>query len=210
MLAMLAGCATGYGPQGYTGGYTDQRIEDDIYRIKFAGNGLTSKEMVRQYWLYRCAELTRQKGYTHFLLLKAGEAVPDPVPQTSSAPGASPGYQNTSAGEGDDPLSRLTPAATRSAPIYITVPGAPVVRYSYEGTVKMVNNLAAYPGRSLLKADVILKMIGPYIQTAGKTRGPSEQELLKAAVVIVPGTPVAAAVRSRVTLDDLKYLLPPP
>ena len=207
-LAMLAGCATGYGPQGYTGGYIDTKIEEDVYRIRYSGNGMTSRDKVWQYWIYRCAELTTQKGYSHFMLLKTGEPVP--APQADSSPAAGHAYQRASAGDEGDPLSRATPAATRSAPIYIFTPSTPVIKYANEGSIKMVNNPAAYPGRTMLRADVILKLVGPYVQTGGKTRAPSEQELLKAAIVTAPGTPAAPPTKGRVTLDDLKYLLPPP
>jgi len=69
LLLLLAGCATTYHPESFTGGYTDLRQEETTYRVRFKGNNYTSRDKVEQFLLYRCAELTTQLGYDHFLLL---------------------------------------------------------------------------------------------------------------------------------------------
>ena len=46
--------------RGY--GFSEQRIEDDRYRITFRGNSSTSRETVENSLLYRAAELTVQTG----------------------------------------------------------------------------------------------------------------------------------------------------
>ena len=64
LLGMLAGCAqpTPYQPatEGY--GHSEQQIEDNRYRVSFAGNDLTPADTVQNYLLYRAAELTLGKG----------------------------------------------------------------------------------------------------------------------------------------------------
>jgi hypothetical protein len=69
----LAGCetATPYQPIGLhgsqaSGGYSDQQIEGNRWRVTFAGNTLTSRETVERYLLYRAAELTVQQGFDWF------------------------------------------------------------------------------------------------------------------------------------------------
>ncbi|MHA6719479.1 CC0125/CC1285 family lipoprotein [Sphingomonas sp. RS6] len=70
----LASCmtATPYQPamgNGYArNGYSDEQIEDNRFRVSFAGNSLTSRETVERYLLYRAAELTLQNGYDYFIL----------------------------------------------------------------------------------------------------------------------------------------------
>ena len=44
-------------------------LEDDRYRIAFAGNGQTSLEAVQNYLMYRAAELTLESGRDYFLLV---------------------------------------------------------------------------------------------------------------------------------------------
>lgn len=48
------------------GGFSEQRIEANRFRVTFAGNSLTSREAVNRYLLYRAAELTTLQGYDWF------------------------------------------------------------------------------------------------------------------------------------------------
>lgn len=75
LAAGLAACATPtpYQPnirgQATSGGYSEMRLEENRYRVNFAGNSLTSRETVEGYLLYRAAELTVQSGYDWFSIL---------------------------------------------------------------------------------------------------------------------------------------------
>ena len=68
----LAGCetATPYQPLQHgsatSGGFTDQRLDANHFRVTFQGNTLTSRETVETYLLYRAAELTVSQGYDWF------------------------------------------------------------------------------------------------------------------------------------------------
>jgi hypothetical protein len=70
LLGMLAGCgqATPYQPATNGYGYSEQQIEDNRYRVSFAGNDLTPADTVQNYLLYRAAELTLGKGYDYFTM----------------------------------------------------------------------------------------------------------------------------------------------
>jgi hypothetical protein len=48
------------------GGYSEEHLGDNRYRVTFDGNTLTSRERVEGYLLYRAAELTVQNGYDWF------------------------------------------------------------------------------------------------------------------------------------------------
>ncbi|WP_420136503.1 CC0125/CC1285 family lipoprotein [Sphingomonas sp.] len=69
---ILAGCqtATPYQPLAPNarsrGGYTDQQIEPNRFRVTFAGNSMTSRETVETYLLYRAAQLTIDRGFDWF------------------------------------------------------------------------------------------------------------------------------------------------
>lgn len=97
----LAGCetATPYQPlakgSATAGGFTDQQIDADHFRITFDGNSLTSRETVETYLLYRAAELTVAKGFDWFEMVdrhtdkdKRTYVDPDPF----SGPGYAWGY----------------------------------------------------------------------------------------------------------------------
>jgi len=72
LLALgFAGCVspTLYAPaRGAGEGYSEQKIEEDRYRVTFVGNSDTPRETVETYLLYRAAELTLEKGYDAFLV----------------------------------------------------------------------------------------------------------------------------------------------
>ncbi|CAN7145585.1 hypothetical protein LJR164_000026 [Phenylobacterium sp. LjRoot164] len=72
LTALLGACttATPYQPnitgQKVQGGYSEQQVETDRFRVTFSGNSLTSRETVEGYLLYRAAELTVQQGFDWF------------------------------------------------------------------------------------------------------------------------------------------------
>ena len=48
------------------GGYSEQQIESNRWRVEFAGNSLTSRQTVERYLLFRSAQLTVAQGYDWF------------------------------------------------------------------------------------------------------------------------------------------------
>lgn len=67
----LGACATStvYAPAGFNGqrgGYAEQRLESDRFRVSFAGNSVTSREQVEMGLLLRAAEITTENGYDWF------------------------------------------------------------------------------------------------------------------------------------------------
>lgn len=71
VLALAGACTvspTPYQPAAERFGYSQQQIEDNRYRISFAGNSATSRTTVENYLLYRAAELTVENGYDHFTM----------------------------------------------------------------------------------------------------------------------------------------------
>ena len=70
--ALLSACVTPtpYQPAQPRGfGYTEERLDQNRFRVTFRGNSLTTRETVEDYLLYRAAELTLQNGFSHFILV---------------------------------------------------------------------------------------------------------------------------------------------
>ena len=71
-IGALGGCATGtpYQPleagRSAAGGYSDEKLDDNRFRVSFAGNTLTSRETVENYLIFRAAELTLEEGFDWF------------------------------------------------------------------------------------------------------------------------------------------------
>ena len=72
----LAACetATPYQPLAagakVSGGFTDQRLDDNHFRVTFRGNDMTSREQVETYLLYRAAEVTVNNGFDWFEMVE--------------------------------------------------------------------------------------------------------------------------------------------
>ena len=72
IVGALGGCGgepTPYQPAADGYGYSEQQIEDNRYRVTFAGNDLTQSDTVQNYLLYRAAELTLDHGYDYFTVV---------------------------------------------------------------------------------------------------------------------------------------------
>lgn len=72
LIVFLAACvgATPYQPAPPRGfGYSEERLDQNKFRVTFRGNAQTSRETVEDYLLYRAAELTLQNGFSHFLII---------------------------------------------------------------------------------------------------------------------------------------------
>lgn len=72
LALLLAGCAaspTPYQPQTDGYGFSQQQIEDNRYRVTFAGNASTPLETVRNYLTYRAAEVTLESGHDYFIVV---------------------------------------------------------------------------------------------------------------------------------------------
>lgn len=71
----LFGCATSYQPRGFTGGFSEIQLDQNTIRVSFRGNAMTQRDTVETYMLYRCAELTLEKGFDFFVLADTGTDV---------------------------------------------------------------------------------------------------------------------------------------
>lgn len=88
-LLILSGCASPYQKEGLTGGYSDMRVRDNVFRVSFKGNRVTSEQRVIDLAHVRAAEVTLQNGYKYFIILDQGQFVP-------ASPNTTPATANTS------------------------------------------------------------------------------------------------------------------
>lgn len=63
----IASCgATAYQPKGFTGGYTDTHIKDNIYFVEISCNAFTSQTTAVQYLHRRAMEVCKENGYCDY------------------------------------------------------------------------------------------------------------------------------------------------
>lgn len=65
----LVACATFYGPLGLMGGYSETRLDKDLFRVSFRGNGFTRLERALDFTLLRSSELSLQNGFKYFVIV---------------------------------------------------------------------------------------------------------------------------------------------
>lgn len=131
ILSVIAACATPYQADGWSGGFSEIPLSADTYQISVAGNGYTSKATVREMSLLRAAELTRDNGYTHFVVLdsqdssKTSSYVTPGSSQTNTVGSATAyGYGNRATASGQSTsTTTYTPAQTQ----YVVKPGSDLV-----------------------------------------------------------------------------------
>lgn len=68
-LVIIYSCSTPYQPKSMLGGYSEEKILDNLYRVQFEGNQHSKPEKVQNYLMYRCAELTQEMGYDYFAIV---------------------------------------------------------------------------------------------------------------------------------------------
>ena len=135
VLMLLGACATPYQSVGMGGGFTDAKLRDDIWRVRFDGNGHTTAETVQTYWLYRAAELTLEQGYAGFELLSDIRFV--------------------SAADGESSEGNLV--LTRSAPVFVPLfmPSAPVTMPQLQADIRLLKKpFEALPPRVFDAAEI--------------------------------------------------------
>jgi len=68
VAVVVGGCATEYQARGFTGGFTETQVAENVWTIRFAGNGYTGAGQVRDFALLRASEVTLQNGYRYFVV----------------------------------------------------------------------------------------------------------------------------------------------
>jgi hypothetical protein len=73
LLICIWGCqATPYQKLGTTsaGGYSDKRISDDIFYVRFPANNYTPSEVICRYLYRHAAEVTLENGFLYFTVIR--------------------------------------------------------------------------------------------------------------------------------------------
>ena len=73
LIISVLGCrATPYQKLGTTsaGGYSDKKISEDTFYVRFVANDNTSPKVVCSYLYRRAAELTRENGFRFFTVIR--------------------------------------------------------------------------------------------------------------------------------------------
>jgi len=97
ITVFLAGCATTYQKKGFTGGFSETQLGENVFRVSFKGNAYTSRERASDFNLLRSAEVALENGHNFFIIVdseqysKTGAYT---TPTTSHTTGSAYAYGN--------------------------------------------------------------------------------------------------------------------
>ena len=100
-IVVLAGCATAYQPEGFSGGFSETQLDTNVFRVSFKGNGKTSADRAEEMALLRSADLALKNGFTHFVILDGksrAERGTFTTPLQANTTGSASVYGNTAYG----------------------------------------------------------------------------------------------------------------
>lgn len=173
---LLTSCATPYGPRSTMGGYTEEQIDKDSYIVSFYGNGNSSEERVWNFWIYRCAELTKIKGYNYFTII--------PIKNTSMLENNDENgslYEFVALDQQDSIEEILLDNEYSYDPVYYYT--YTIRTYSSSARIDMYNAPVSKKVKFLLDANVITKELGEYVKTDGNAKLPERKALLMRAAL---------------------------
>lgn len=154
LFAMLAataliGCSTPYQDSGLRGGFTVTRLADDLFRVAFKGNALTSKGQAEEMTLLRSAQAALEHGFNYFVILDAESATSEHTITTDRTANTTGTIYGTGQG----------------ATLYATTTfsGGDTMRFSRPSTVNLIRGLKAKADTSapVYDAGLILRSLGP-------------------------------------------------
>ncbi len=73
LTILVVGCATPYQHTGFTGGFSETQLQENVFTVYFRGNAYTSRERCSDFALLRCAELTLDKGFKYFAVADSAQ-----------------------------------------------------------------------------------------------------------------------------------------
>jgi len=97
LALILQGCATSYQKTGFTGGYSETQLDENVFSVSFRGNCYTGRERVADFTLLRSAELTLENGFQYFSIIDANSYTSNSTyttPTTSQTTGSAYGSGN--------------------------------------------------------------------------------------------------------------------
>lgn len=106
LSVVISSCATPYQRKSFTGGYSDFKIQDSIYRVSFVGNGFSDIEKASNFALLRSAEIALKNGFDYFIIIESNHDYKDfsiVTPSTSHTSGkinlSTPSYGSNISGD---------------------------------------------------------------------------------------------------------------
>jgi len=73
VLGALTSCTT-YTKSGFSGGFDEIRLGEDVWRVSAKGNARASKDLIANIVMMRSADLAVQNGFSHFAIVSGSRS----------------------------------------------------------------------------------------------------------------------------------------
>lgn len=185
LIALLSACASPYGTRGLTGGYSSSKVQDNMYRVSYSGNGYTTEEMVVVYWLYHSAELTLKNGYQYYTLVvpEAKTSSLPALPALEALPTERVTMQGRTEPDGEPQIVQMKGGGGGGGR-YIYIPsyggGGGSRKFYKDGTIAMYRTREEAPmeHRQALHAPTVIERFKSYVESAGKNSAPPRRDVI--------------------------------
>lgn len=120
IMLCLQACATSYQSNGFSGGYSETQLDENVFKVSFRGNGYTRRDRVADFTLLRSAELALKNGYNYFVVIDSGS-------YTTTSTHTTPITTNTTAnayGTGNNAYGNATSTTTGGQTYNISKPSS--------------------------------------------------------------------------------------
>jgi hypothetical protein len=67
-VSIFSGCATAYKREGFTGGFSETQLGENVFQVSFRGNGFSSRTRASDFALLRSSEITLENGFRYFII----------------------------------------------------------------------------------------------------------------------------------------------
>jgi hypothetical protein len=98
---VLTGCATSYQKSGFTGGFSETQLGEDLFQVSFRGNGYTGHERATDFTLLRSADIAIAHGFKYFTIVDSEKSSSESTyttPTNSYTTATASAYGNTAYG----------------------------------------------------------------------------------------------------------------
>jgi hypothetical protein len=198
LVIFLASCADPVGQ------FSQKQISSNQFEIQLAGNWNIPSDQIWINWIYRCAELTKAKGYVYFGLsdpsaVRVRPSNSAPAPQALLNPSMRPiGLTSdvqpqirSGVYRADDAVPHTLKVAGKGGGV-VVVPvyggrGATVYSYHDDMVITMYSDPLPLEAEVVLRAQTIIDAYGPYVTSNGKaTLADTKKDVIAQAQVVSP------------------------
>jgi hypothetical protein len=185
-VTMLTSCASTYHKNApFIGGYGETKIDDSHYVVYYNGNNKNSEDHVSDFWLYRCAQLTIEKGFTYFSI----EPITGSMNKTGFIPDQG-GHAYAAVLDGNADGHAIDVHGGGGGGGVIFIPGGTIVIWRSRAIVAMYGDTP--PQRKIvLRAQSVVDLLADYIKTNGDSTPPDRNTIFQqSAYAVTPNNQV--------------------